>query len=159
MDDGASLRNTAPVSLRWVDEQPPFRDMIFIRRSMPPKDSSSCCFNDGAEGLLHIRCHFQLVLAPLPVEAQHRNAPSVNHVRVDVAEALLIGNHLAASAESDDRAIGTAAFLLQRDAIALMLCAHSVKAPHSRHMASASELNVITAQEIVLLPKPPPGHV
>src|SRR5271165_705316 len=132
---------------------------IVLRLGMPPRAAdhrSSSGFDDRTESLLHIRGHLPLVLAPLPVKAQHGNAPLIFHVGVRLAVALFVGNHLAPSAESDHCAVGAAAFLLQAGSIAFVLSAHAVEAAHSGQVASAAKLNVISAQELVLLSKAPP---
>src|ERR1051326_555015 len=62
-------------------------------------------FYDGAKGLLHILRLAQLVIAPLKVEAQDRNAPLVHNVGIDFAIGVGIGNHLAATGKSNGVAI------------------------------------------------------
>src|SRR5688572_18984362 len=41
---------------------------------------------DCSEGLLHVPDLVQLVIAPRPMEAKHRNPPSIDDVRIDFAE-------------------------------------------------------------------------
>ena len=57
--------------------------------------------DDLQEGLQHVRGLAGLVLAPLPVEAQHRDAPLVLHLRVELGVAVLVRDHLAAAVEAD----------------------------------------------------------
>src|SRR5450631_1214608 len=110
--------------------------------------SSAGGFDNLAESLLHVFRHFDFVVAPLPVEAKHGNPPFVCRVRINVAIAVLVGNHFTAASEADVDAIGVAASLLEADAIALSEIAHAVKFAHSRHGLPAAEFNVISAQEI-----------
>ena len=62
----------------------------------PPIPSRIC-----AEGVLHVADLVQLVIAPLPVEAQHRDAPLVLHLGIDLAVRLLVRDHLAAARQAD----------------------------------------------------------
>src|SRR6266567_2798160 len=102
-------------------------------------------FDNRAKRLLHILGHLHLVLAPLPMEAQNWNSPSVNNIGINLAVCFLVRNHLAASTESNGRAIRTAALLLQRSAIAFILLAHAIKVAHARHSWAASELDMVAA--------------
>src|ERR1700749_2700979 len=106
---------------------------------------TASCFDDGPERLLHVRCHLDLILTPLPVEPKHRNSPFVLYFGVQFAEAVLIGNHLASSAEPYECAIRAAALLLETNPVALVLLAHIIKLAHAGHIASAAEFNVISA--------------
>src|ERR1700683_4714042 len=132
MDDFTALGNGARS----------LRRRIVVRPGMAPRSAdhgSAAGLDDGMKGLLHVRGHFHFVLAPRPVKAQHGNAPLVFYFRVGLAEALVVGNHLAASAESDDGAIRAAALLLQADAIAFLFFAHTIEATHAGQVASAAE--------------------
>src|SRR5579862_1445280 len=93
------------------------------------------------------------------MEAEDGDAPFVDDCGVDLAEGLLVGNHLTASAESDGGSVGGAASLLERNSVAFVLGTDSVESADGRHVAAASELDVIAAEEIVLLSELPPGHV
>src|SRR5580658_5266250 len=98
MDDLATLRNPDSGLLLG----------IVLRLGMPPRSGDHCAsrgFNDRAESLLHIRGHLYLVVAPFPVKTQHRNAPLILHFGVRLTVALFVRNHLAPSAEPDDRAV------------------------------------------------------
>src|SRR5450631_1144134 len=68
-------------------------------------------FDDGLERFLHVLGHFYFVVAPLPMEAQYRNAPPVNRHRIKFAVAVLVWNHLPTAGEMDAGAISCAAFL------------------------------------------------
>jgi len=92
-----------------------------------------------------------LVLAPAPMEPQHRDTPLVYVPRVDVAVGLRVRDHFAASGETDGGSVSLADVLLERLAIALVCAAFPVEASNLRHTKSAGELNVITAGEILLL--------
>ena len=133
-----------------------------LRLRMPPRPGNhrpARPFHNRPERRLHIRGHLDLVLSPTPVEAQHRNAPLVLHVRVKFAEALVVRNHLAASTESDERAIRATALLFQAYTVAFLLFAHAIKAAYPRHVASAPKFNVVAAQKFILLAEAPPRHV
>src|SRR5258708_3362222 len=116
-------------------------------------------FNNGAECLLHVRGHPGFVFAPFPMKTQHGDAPLILYLRVDVAITIVVGDHFPSAAESNKRAVGSAAFLLQSGAVTFVLLAHVVEASYPGHIASAAEFNVIAAQEIVLLSEAPPRHV
>src|SRR3954468_23350996 len=90
-------------------------------RGSSAKKRSSAGFDDGTKGFLHIFGHLDFVIAPLPVEAQHRNTPLIDRVRSDIEITVLVWNHLAASFEADKGSIHAAALLLQARAVALEL--------------------------------------
>ena len=50
----------------------------------------------------HVLGLFLLVVTAAEVEFQHRDAPVVDHVGIDLAVALIVGDHLAAAREADD---------------------------------------------------------
>ena len=83
VNDLAARRNTpflsAPATVG--DDLPPAASIIF------------------AKGLLHVFRLQDLILAPFEVEAQHRNTPLVDDVRIDLAIAVVIRNHFAAAGE------------------------------------------------------------
>src|SRR6478752_7612437 len=54
-----------------------FGAVVLVNRS---EAGAAHAFDDGLEGAVHMAGLVQLVLAPLPVEAQHRNAPLIHHV-------------------------------------------------------------------------------
>ena len=109
-----------------------------------------------------------LVVGPLPVEAQHRDAPLVDDARVDLAVAVLVRDHLAAPGEADRRAVEPAVVVLE------LLCRSrrprgrpistpcTVDAAHEAgagHAAAAADLDVVAAREVELLVVEPPRHV
>ena len=87
--------------------------MISPPRAMPQsfsspelwRNRSAHRFNNLLERFLHVPGLQNFVLAPLEVEAQHRNAPLIDDVRIDLAVAILVGNHFAAAREMDFAAV------------------------------------------------------
>ena len=53
-------------------------------------------FENRAERGLHVPHLIQLVVAPRPVEAKDGDSPAIFHVGIDLAEGLLVRDHLAA---------------------------------------------------------------
>src|SRR5439155_1070200 len=74
--------------------------------------------DEGAERLLHVPHLLVFVVRPLPVEAQHGDAPPVHHARVELAVGVVIRDHLAASREADGGAVITAVVVLELLAVA-----------------------------------------
>src|SRR4051794_19034059 len=93
------------------------------------------------------------------MKTQDRDAPLILDTRIDLAERVLVGNHFAAAAESDMGAIILAAGLLQAYAVSFVLVADARELAYAGHISSPAHLNVIPAQEIILLAKQPPRHV
>src|SRR5579862_4880032 len=122
-------------------------------------NGSTSGFYDGPKSLLHIRRHFEFVLAPLPMKPQDRDAPLVLYVGIDLAITILIRDHLAASAEADKRSIRRPASLFQARAVAFVFVADVLKLADPRHIAATAKLDVIPAQEFVFLSETPPRHV
>ena len=54
---------------------------------------------------------------------KHGNAPLVHSVGIDIAVAMLVGDHFAASGETDVGAVPAAAVLFERRAVSFMLFA------------------------------------
>ena len=115
--------------------------------------------DDFTVGFLHIFRHLDFVVAPLPVETQHGDAPLVDSGRIDFAVAIFVGNHFTATGESNERAVLLLALLLQRRAVAFELVAQVIEVADARHVASAAKLDVIAAQELVLAIELPPRQV
>ena len=86
------------------------------------------------------------VVAPLEVEAQHRNAPFVHYVGIDLAVAVLIRDHLAASGEVNVGAVNLAQVALQFHTVTAAQNALGA-AEHAgpRHAAPAPDFDVISA--------------
>src|SRR5438270_14011815 len=63
--------------------------MIAVRTNLPVVSSASG-FHDVAKSLLHIARHFDFVVAPLPMEAEHGNTPLIDRVWIDLAVTLLV---------------------------------------------------------------------
>ena len=93
------------------------------------------------------------------MEAQHGNAPLVHGVGIDIAVAVLVGNHFAASGETDVGAVPAAAVLFERRAVSFMLFAGILELAHARHAPAAAKLDVVSAQKIILAVVSPPRHV
>src|SRR6266576_896317 len=74
--------------------------------------------DDRSGRLMHVLYLEILVIGPLPMEAKYGNAPVVHDVRIDLAVAVLIGDHLAAAREADIGAVIAAIVLLQLFAVA-----------------------------------------
>src|SRR3546814_2883638 len=62
---------------------------------------------------LPVRDLIEFVLRPAEGEAQHRDAEPILHARIDLAKAVLVGDHLTAQRHPDRRARSTADRLLQ----------------------------------------------
>ena len=93
------------------------------------------------------------------MEAQHRDAPFIDYIGIDLAVAIGIGNHLATAGKSDVRPVVVAALLLQRRPIALVFFADAGELAYTRHVPAAAELDVITAQKVILAIELPPRHI
>src|SRR6185437_11988022 len=103
-----------------------------------------------------------LVVTPLPVEPEHRDAILVLHNRIDLAVALVVGNHLAASGHVDRRAGVAAVVFLESFSIAAtrrvaLDAAHESVTRRAREAPAV--LDVISAREIELLVVDPPRCV
>src|SRR5437762_3564715 len=89
--------------------------------SMPPGEStaprqtrhSAHRVDERLEGLVHVLDLPHLVVRPLPMEAQHGDAPAVHRVGVDLAVAVFVRNLLAPSGEPDRRAIVATVHILE----------------------------------------------
>ena len=108
---GSSPILVAPTS--WMISPP--RE---IRAALAPVTRAAGREDDLLEGVLHVLGLLDFVVAPFEVEAQHRNAPLVHRVGVDLAVALLVGDHLAASGEVDVGAVHLAQVALELLAVA-----------------------------------------
>ena len=104
-------------------------------------------FEDRAEGRLHVPDLIQLVVAPLPVEPQHRDAPAILHLRIDLAEGLLVRDHLAAARQADRRAVLVADRLLHREAVAFGAVDDAGERADARHAVAAADFDVVAARE------------
>ena len=121
--------------------------------------SSAAGFDDGAERLLHILCHFDFVVARPPVKTQHWYAPFIHCGRVEFTICIFVGQHLAQGFHPNGGAVRAAAMLLQGGAVAFALIAGVVELLHHGHEAAAAGFDVIAAQEFVLAVELPPRHV
>ena len=102
----------------------------------------------------------QLLLRPLPVEAEHGDAPPVHDGGIDLAIAVAVGQHLPAAREPQGRSPEAPVVVLQLLAVAaaveLVDAAHEAVAGH---VAAAPGLEVIAAGEVELPTVEPPRHV
>src|SRR5688572_27232251 len=100
---------------------------------------------------MHVLHLLGLVIRPLEVEAKHRNAPSVHHLWIDLAERVLVRDHLAAPRQPHCRAVAPAYELLERRSIALVLTACAVERANQRHPIPAADLDVVSARKADVL--------
>src|SRR5206468_11172365 len=74
--------------------------------------------DERPEGLLHVLHLLVLVVGPLRMEPRNGDAPPVYHVRVDLAVAVVVGDHFAAAREADRGAVVAAVVVLELLAVA-----------------------------------------
>src|SRR6516164_7380694 len=122
-------------------------------------ENTSSRLHDLAIGFLHVLRHLEFVVTPLPVKAEYRDSPLIDGCWIDLAIAILVGDHLAAAGESDIRAVLLLALALQGDPVTFNLVAEIVVISHAGHAAPATEFGVIAAQKIILAVKLPPRQV
>src|SRR5207237_2418771 len=115
--------------------------------------------NNGAKRFLHVFRHLDLVIATLPMKAQHGDSPLIDGDRIDIAIALRVGNHFTTAFQADIGAVHGAATLLECEAVALKFFTHAIKFAHPRHSPNTINLDVITPKEIVIAIEFPPGDV
>src|ERR1019366_7069354 len=130
-----------------------------VRNNLRVNVSTAGGLHNLAKSLLHIFGHLDFVVTPLPVKAQNRDAPLIHDIGVKLAETVFVGDHLAASVESDGCAVHAPALLLQRGPISFGSFTDIVKVADHGHLAAAAKFNVIAAQEVILAVELPPGHV
>src|SRR4030095_6960967 len=58
------------------------------------------------------------MVAPLPVKPEHRNTPTIDRGRIDLAVGVCIGDHLSPHREPDRRPVVAAIIALELQAIA-----------------------------------------
>src|SRR4029077_11193457 len=112
-------------------------------------ENSARCFHDGAVSFLHVLRHLDLVVAPLPVEPEYRDTPPVDDVRVNLAIAVLVRDHFAASGESNVCAVLLLELTLQTNAVAFKLIAQTFVIANARHPPPAAKLGVIAAEKFI----------
>src|ERR1700675_318558 len=124
-----------------------------------------CCINaahsldDGAESLLHILCLAQFVFRPAKMEAQNGDAPLVDNVGIDFAVSVRIGNHLAASRETDGGAVHLASAGFKRDSVTLFVMTKLMEHSDAGHVAAAVQFDVIAARKIIFAIELPPRNI
>src|SRR5690606_40445004 len=125
------------------------------------EDLAAHLVEERTQGILHVLHLAVLVVAPFPVEPERRDAPAVLHLGIDLAEAPLVGDHLAAAREPDGGAVEAAVGILERLAIAaeLRIGLDPAHEPVRRHAPPAPDLDVVAAGEIELAVVEPPGTV
>src|SRR5690348_9572534 len=79
-----------------------FSASLDAEREFPMNGGSGFVFaahglDDGAKRVLHVLGLKQFVIRPFEVEPQHGNAPLIDHVGIDFAVSVRIGNHLSAA--------------------------------------------------------------
>src|SRR5258708_14628079 len=126
--------------------------------------------DDRPEGLLHVLPLLPLVIAPLEVEAQDRNAVLVDDARIELQVRVLVRHHLASPREAHRRSVDAPVVALELVAVAAerngrsrgldagirLNVAHESRA---RHMAAPADFDGVAAREIELLVIHPPRHV
>src|SRR5260221_9950178 len=101
-------------SAELVNDLAAGRDVVVLLLGRHRIENGSAHLGDErAESLLHVANLIQLVIRPFPVEAQHGNSKSIDNVRIDLAIRVVVRNHLAASRESDRRAVVSAVIVLE----------------------------------------------
>src|SRR3989449_8656030 len=117
--------------------------------------------DDRLEGLVHVLDLPDLVVRPLPMKAQHGDAPAVHRVGVDLAVAVVVRDLLAASGEPDYRAIVATVHVLEvlPVAPAARIALDPAHEPGRRLLAPAPHLDVVAAREVELCVVEPPRHV
>src|SRR3989441_734181 len=89
-----------------VDDGPAVGDAVpLVRGRHRGKHLTAHLRNERPERLLHVLHLLVLVVRPLPVEPQHRDAPPVHRARVDLAIGVVVRDHLAAARKADRRAV------------------------------------------------------
>src|SRR5258706_4198306 len=108
-------------------------------------------------GVAHL---LRLGVRPLPVETKDRDAPAVHHVGIQLAVAVLVGDHLAPGREADEGAVEPAVVVLQGLAVASAVdLVDGTHEPVARHVPPAPALEVVAARGVQLPVVEPPGHV
>ena len=112
--------------------------------------SRAQCVGDLREAALHVRRLALLVLRPVEVEAQHRNAHLVLHFGIDLAVAPLVGDHLAASGEADEGPVVAPGSALEACTVEGGVSGQERERAEPRHRAASAELDVVAAREVEL---------
>src|SRR5438093_958070 len=143
-----------------VDDLAALLDPPVFQGKLGTPDLSAHRLDELPEGLLHVPGLEDLGFGPLPMEPQDGDPPLVHHVGVDLAVAVVVGDHLAAAREADEGAVHLAVLLLEVRSIA---AAHDAvgagEDAGAGHSAPAPHLDVIPAWERHLLLVVPPRHV
>src|SRR5581483_3222019 len=88
VNDFAALRN-APISI--------CADAVSYR--------ATHCLDNFSKRILHMLGLQNFVLTPFEMEAQHRNAPLVDNIGINLAIAVFVRNHLSAAGEVNFAAV------------------------------------------------------
>src|SRR6185437_10553038 len=98
-----------------------------------------------------------LVFRPFKVEAQHRDAPFVHDVRIDLAIGVVIRDHLATTGEAHESAVIFPNRLLERRSVTFVVIADSRERTEIGNAKTAADFDVIPARKTsaLVLPKPP----
>src|SRR5437773_10934352 len=131
VDDGAA----------WGDTEPLFCDRH--RR----EHLTTHLRDERPERLLHVLHLLEFVIRPFPVELEHRDAPAVERARVDLAVAVVVGDHLTAAREADQGAVVAAVVVLELLAVAAAggVALNPAQDAVGRHTGAAPDLDVLAA--------------
>src|SRR3989442_13705899 len=145
-----------------MDDGPARRDAVAVLGAWHGREHLPAHFPDERpERLLHVLHLLVLMVRPLPMEAQHRNTPTVHRAGIDLAVAVVVRDHLAATGESDRGAVVAAVVVLELlpVAAARRVAMDAAHEPVGRRVGAAPDLDVVTAREVELLVVQPPRHV
>ena len=93
------------------------------------------------------------------MKPQHRNSPLIDRVRIDLAEAVFVRNHFAASGKADVGSIHAAGILSSAQTPYPSYSSHTPSNYPTPAFRVHPEFNVISAQEIILAIELPPRHI
>src|SRR5256886_12467999 len=97
-----------------VDDDPAGGDAVPLFGARHRREYLTAHLGDERpERLLHVLHLLVLVIRPLPMKPEHRDAPSIHHAWVDLAVAVVVGDHLAAAREADRGAVVAAGVVPQ----------------------------------------------
>ncbi len=145
-----------------MDDLPAGRDLVVLFLCRHWSERLPAHLRDQrAEGLLHVADLIQLVVGPLPMEAQNRNSKAVDDIGIDLGVAVVVWNHLSPTRESYCRPIIPPVILLELLAVSAARWvaldpAHEARAGGAN---SSPHLDVVPAGKIELLVTQPPRHV
>src|SRR5439155_5179678 len=102
-----------------MDDRAARRDAITLLARRHRVERLATHFGDERpERLLHVLHLPVFVHGPLPMEAEDRDAPAIHRAGVDLAVAVVVGNHLPPPREPDVGAVVAAVVVLELFAVA-----------------------------------------